>query len=309
MTERYRNWGRWGYEDELGTLNLIGPRNIVRACAEVKKGMAYTLAIPFDANGPQRGGSWRFNPIHTMLRDGADVVSGAFEDLYGTEDRQIRSTDDMVVMPLQCGTQWDSLAHIIHDGKIYNGYNAAEVSSAGARRNGIEKAAAALSSRGVLIDFPRLLGRSLLPGEGVTAADLDLAVKAEGVVIEEGDVVLIRTGAIADVRARGDWGNYAGGPAPGLALDSLSWIHALGVAAIATDTWGAEVLPNEVAEIRQPFHVVAITYMGLMIGEIFDMESLSLACGEDGRYGFFFSALPLPITGAVGSPVNPLALR
>ncbi len=310
LTKRYNNWGRWGPEDELGTLNFITSEHVVRAAREVQTGQAFSLAIPLDAKGPQRGGFGRFNPIHLMMRDGGDAISGAFRDLYGGRDMQIRGTDDMIIMPLQCATQWDSLAHIIHGERLYNGYSAAEVSSFGAKRNSIDRARDKILGRGVLLDIPRAKGRKWLePGEGITSKDLEEATTHANVQVMEGDIVLIRTGQMAMVRDQGTWGDYAGGSAPGLALDSLQWIWNHRIAALAMDTWGAEVRPNETPDIFQPFHIVSIVYMGLLLGEIFDLEMLSTSCAQDGRYTFFFSALPLPITGAVGSPINPLAVK
>jgi kynurenine formamidase len=311
MTERYSNWGRFGPDDELGTINFITEKNILEGVQAVQTGRAFSLAIPLDAEGPQTGGFGRFNPIHLMLRDGGDAITGAtVRDFYGGVDRQIRGTDDMIIMPLQCATQWDSLAHVVHDGHIYNGYSAAEVSSRGARRNGIDKARDRIVSRGVLLDVARAQGKRWLePGEGITSADLAAAADAHGIDVHEGDLVMIRTGQLAMVRDRESWGDYAGGPAPGLALDSLEWIHDHAVGGIATDTWGAEVLPNETENVFQPFHVVAIPYMGLLIGEIWDLEELADACAADGRYDCLLSAFPLTITGAVGSPINPMALR
>ena len=119
--------------------------------------------------------------------------------------------------------------------------------------------------------------------------------------------MLIRTGHLG-VR-RGDWGDYSGGPAPGLGLSTLDWIADNDIAAVATDTWGAEVIPNETPGVFQPFHIVAIPNMGLLIGEMFDLEELASDCAEDGVYEFFFVAPPLPFTGAVGSPVNPVAIK
>jgi kynurenine formamidase len=310
LAERFSNWGRWGPDDELGTLNFITLEHIQHAAREIRAGRAFSLAIPFGASGPQRGGFGRFNPIHLMMRDGGDALSGAFRDFYGGKDKHIRGADDMIIMPLQCGTQWDSLAHIIHKDRLYNGYSAAEVSSAGAKRNGIDKAHDKVVGRGVLLDIPRMKGHTWLePGEGIVPEDLDEAAAREGVRVGEGDIVLVRTGQMAMVRAQGDWGDYAGGPAPGLALESLEWIWSHRIAALATDTWGAEVLPNATPDIFQPFHIVSIVYMGLLLGEIFDLEALSASCADDGQYAFFFSALPLPITGAVGSPINPLVVK
>jgi kynurenine formamidase len=310
LTRRFSNWGRWGEDDELGTLNFITPDHVSRAANEVRTGQVFSLAIPFSSDGPQRGGFGRFNPIHLMLRDGGDVLSGAFRDFYGGVDKHIRGTDDMIIMPLQSATRWDSLAHIFHGEQMYNGYGASEVSSSGAKRNSIARARDKVAGRGVLLDIPRLKNRAWLePGERITSEDLESAAAREGVQVQEGDLVLVRTGQMAMVRERGDWGDYAGGSAPGLALDSLEWIWTNRIAALATDTWGVEVLPNETPDVFQPFHIVSIVYMGLLLGEIFDLEVLADSCEEDGRYSFFFSALPLPISGAVGSPINPMAAK
>ena len=117
---------------------------------------------------------------------------------------------------------------------------------------------------------------------------------------------------MGQVRDRGDWGDYAAGysaKAPGLGLDSVMWIHGKDLAAVATDTWGAEVLPNETPDVSMPLHILLITQMGLTLGEIFDLEALAEDCAEDGVYEFFFAAPPLPFTRAVGSPINPVAVK
>jgi kynurenine formamidase len=108
---------------------------------------------------------------------------------------------------------------------------------------------------------------------------------------------------------RDGWGSFAGGDAPGLSFDTAGWLHRNELAAIATDTWGFEVRPNELAESFQPLHQVVLPNMGLHIGEIFDLEALADDCARDGVYEFFFVAPPLPITGAVGSPINPYAIK
>jgi kynurenine formamidase len=126
---------------------------------------------------------------------------------------------------------------------------------------------------------------------------------------ERGDIVLIRTGQIAQVRSEGSWGSYSGGPAPGLSLTVAEWLATHEVAGYATDTWGTEVIPNETTDVFQPLHCVVIVNMGMLVGEIFDLEALADDCAEDGVYEFMFVAPPLPITGAVGSPINPQAIK
>jgi kynurenine formamidase len=311
LIARYSNWGRWGVDDELGTLNHIEASDVVAAASLVRSGRVFSLSIPVDENGPQSGGFGRFNPIHLMIRDGNAAATGTVvRDFYGGRDRWIRGTDDLLILPLQSGTQWDALGHIVFDGHIYNGYDATDVGSRGAMRNDIAKTRDRIVGRGVLLDIPRLRGVPWLePGDAIHATDLDAALSAQGVTVGRGDIVLIRTGQMAQCRADGAWGAYAGGAAPGLALDTVGWIHDHDLAAIASDTWGVEVLPNETADVFQPLHIVLIVHMGLLIGEIFDLEALAADCAADGRYEFLFTAPPLAITGGVGSPVNPLAVK
>ncbi len=303
--KRLRNWGKWGPDDERGTLNYITPDAILRAAALVKRGAVFSLAIPFNAKGPQTNQPRRFNPIHRMMITGPDCTTGAIPFPGG-----VGFSDDMVIMPLQCATQWDALSHCFEDGVMWNGYSANEVSSRGAKRNGIDKVARGIVARGVLLDVARTKGvRWLEPGYGITAEDLDAAVAAHGVHVREGDVLLVRTGHMTLCADRGDWGTYAGGDAPGLSFHTADWVQQHRIAEVATDTWGMEVRPNEFPNTYQPLHQVFIPNMGLTIGEIFNLDELADDCAADGVHEFFFVAAPLPITGAVGSPINPIAIK
>jgi kynurenine formamidase len=305
---RCRNWGKWGPDDERGTLNYITPQHIVKAAGLVKRGAVFSLAIPFNARGPQIDQPGRFNPIHRMVITGTDCTTGAVKFPGG-----VGFSDDMVIMPLQCGTQWDALSHCFEDGRMYNGYDANEVSSRGAKRNGIDKIAhgpGGIVARGVLLDIPRVKGIEWLePGYAITVDDLDEAITTHRVGVGTGDSLLVRTGHLSLCRARGGWGDYAGGDAPGLSFHTADWVHGHEIAAVATDTWGMEVRPNEIPDSFQPLHQVFIPNMGLTIGEIFFLDELADDCARDGVYEFLFVAPPLPITGAVGSPINPLAIK
>jgi kynurenine formamidase len=311
LAEQCSNWGRWGPDDQLGTLNHIRESDVVAAAGLVRTGRVFSLSIPIDEKGPQTGGFGRFNPIHLMIRDGNAAVTGTVvRDFYGGRDRWIRGTDDLLILPLQSGTQWDSLAHIVFENRIYNGYDATMVGSKGAIVNDITNASDRVVGRGVLLDIARSRGVDWLePGDQIHAEDLEACARSEGVSVGRGDIVLIRTGQMAQCRAAGEWGAYAGGAAPGLALDAAPWIFDRELAAVACDTWGLEVLPNQTADVFQPLHIILIVSMGLLIGEIFDLEALAEDCAGDGVYEFLFTAPPLPITGAVGSPVNPLAVK
>jgi kynurenine formamidase len=307
--EAYRNWGRWGEDDVLGTLNLIDAAKRAEAASLVREGVSISLAQSFDMNGPQKGWRRRTNPVHTMLDTGTDAERGSQGFPHG-----LGGADDVIAMPLQCSTQWDGLGHIFDHGYAWNGRRAGDVvTSDGDLVTGIEHAASAIVSRGVLLDLGRHLrpeGGELEDGYAITAADLRSCIQAQGPTsaVRTGDIVLVRTGQLARVRRDG-WGEYAGGPAPGLSLTTAGWLHDTGIAAIATDTWGFEVRPNEFdVPAFQPLHQVVIPNLGLTIGEMWDLEELAAECARLGRYDFLLSAPPLPITAAVGSPINPIAL-
>ncbi|MGC0239500.1 cyclase family protein [Arthrobacter sp. SD76] len=239
-----------------------------------------------------------------MLQDGGDIALGAQDDLA-----ILRYTDDAVSLPLQSGTQWDALAHIFYRGQMYNGHGLEKVTSTGASVNSIDKIATGVVGRGVLLDMPKHFGVPWLEaGHAISTADLDACAERQSVEIRSGDIVLIRTGQIAQVRAERNWGQHDSGPAPGLGVDAAHWFTRNEIAALATDTWGAEVLPNDTPGVFQPLHLILLVNAGMTIGEIFDLEALSAACAEEERYDFFFTAPPLPISKAVGSPVNPLAI-
>jgi kynurenine formamidase len=247
----------------------------------------------------------RTNPIHTMLRTGTDAYSGVLDK------RGIRAADDMVVMPLQCGTQWDGLGHVFYENYMWNGYDCREVTTAGAQKCGIEKTKHKMVGRGVFLDVARFKGvDSLDDGYGITCQDLDETAKKQGVTMKRGDYVIVRTGQMERCQKLGSWDGYPGGDAPGFAFETLEWIKRTELAALASDTWGCEVRPNESEEgINQPWHWITIPIMGMTMGEIFELKELGEDCAADKTYEFLFVAPAIPITGAVGSPVNPLAIK
>jgi kynurenine formamidase len=307
--QAYRNWNRWGEDDAIGTLNLIDADKRRHAASLVREGLSISLSQSFDMNGPQKGWRRRTNPVHTMLDTGTDAERGNQGFPHG-----LGGADDIIAMPLQCSTQWDGLGHIFDHGFAWNGRRAGDVvTSDGDLVTGMEHTASALVSRGVLLDVGRVLRSDtgeLDDGYAITAADLDACIAAQGAssAVGPGDIVLVRTGQLARARRDG-WGEYAGGPAPGLSLTTAGWLYAHDIAAIATDTWGFEVRPNEFdVPAFQPLHQVVIPNLGLTVGEMWDLEALAEACLSRGRFEFLLTAATLPITGAVGSPVNPLAV-
>ena len=305
---RLSRWGRWGEDDQLGALNLVGAEQVRAAAALVRDGKVISLTLPYDQNGPQPGGL-RSNPQLITTATGTDHLAGVQDEVLSAlgPSGGFGFADDMVVMGTQSGTQWDALSHIFYQGRMWNGYSAAEHSSRGAARNGIQHWRDRLVLRGVLVDLPAHHGiDSLKPGYAITVDDLEQTLSAQGCAVHPGDALLVRTGQLAE--RRGEWGDYAGGPAPGLSLHTAPWLYEREIAAVATDTWGVEVRPNEI-DALQPLHLVALVYMGLAFGEMFDLDALAADCAADRRYEFMLAATPLPITGAVGSPVAAVAVK
>jgi kynurenine formamidase len=163
--------------------------------------------------------------------------------------------------------------------------------------------------RGVLLDLPRTLNLPHLePGFAIEGEQLDAACQAQSVEVRPGDFLVVRTGHMAKAHERGEWDDYAGGDAPGLGLGSVRWIAEREIAAVATDTWDVEVRPVQTPAVPQPVHILLIMMLGLWIGEIFDLETLSERCADTKRYEFLFVGSPLPVAGGIGSPVNPVVI-
>ena len=305
FAERYKNWGRWGAEDEAGTLNFVTPEDVANACRLGRRGRVFSLAIPFDQNGPQRSGARRFNPVHSMLRTGFDWPG------MGTDNPPIwGGTDDMVTMPLQCATQWDSLAHVIFRGKMYNNRPYSLVDGQGAHKNSITAAKDRVIGRGVLLDIPRHRGVPWLePGQSVNGDELEACARRQGVEVRRGDFLLVRTGHIGLCRHKGSFDDFISGPWPGLGLSAVPWLFEKQIASVAADNVAVEADPSEVDGQRLPLHLTCIANMGLLLGEMFDLDPLAQDCDQDGVYEFLFMAPPLPITRAVGSPINPYAVK
>jgi kynurenine formamidase len=304
-SEKLSNWGRWGKDDQIGTLNFVTPEKVAAAAKLVKTGKVFGMGIPLNANGPQSGlfgGRW--NPIHTMLATGTDAKAGV-QDAGG-----ICYADDALNMPVQAATHWDSLGHVFYRDKMYNGHDAKYVDSKGVHRLGIEHTRDKMIGRGVLLDVARFKGVPWLDeGYAISNAELDAVAAKEGVTIGEGDFVIIRTGQMERCLESNKWGGYAGGDAPGVRFENCYWCHQKSIAAICSDTWGVEVRPNETDEVMQPWHWVVIPALGLTMGEIFYVKELAEDCAADGVYEFLFAGPPLVITGGTGSPINPLAIK
>jgi kynurenine formamidase len=299
LAHEVNNWGRWGAQDERGTLNLIDDTKVRDAVALVRDGRRFSLAIPMSEDGPQLGFvPGRTNPIRTTI---------ARHELMGGDEAGVRFNDDAVSMGVQAATHWDTLAHVSYDGRMYNGFTPDVVDETGATRLGAEKLGP-IVGRAVLLDLAKAAGVERLEGgHALTAEDLDRAVELAKVSVGAGDIVLLRTGQMRLLQA-GDRMAYCITTA-GPSLQSVRWFREHDVAAVATDNLSFEVFPGEVDGLFLPVHMIHIVEMGLVQGQNFDLESLAADCASDGRYEFLLVATPEPIVHAAGAPTTPVAIK
>lgn len=314
------NWGRWGADDELGTLNFITAEKVSHAASLVRHGKVFPLGVDFGSSGPQGAFHFRHNPVLVMTVDGGDANTLAQYGPRWTQnptaeqmggyfvDNLFRFNEDMVIMPLQAATQWDALSHVYYEDKLYNGFAAGSVTSMGAYHCSIAKVdVKGITSRGVLLDLVRHRGAEVFLEQGnpITPQELDDVVRAQGVTIERGDIVLIRTGWWARFLQTGNKTE----PFSGLHWRCASWLHDHDVAAVASDNLQVEDLVPDVEGAFLPMHLLCLRDMGLMLGEFWDLTALAEDCAADGVYDFQLVAPPLRFVGAVGSPVNPIAIK
>ncbi|HZR14594.1 MAG TPA: cyclase family protein [Acidimicrobiia bacterium] len=299
LAAEVRNWGRWGADDEIGTINLITDEVVRDAAALVTTGKRFALGLPLDQAGPQIGAiPGRTNPLRTMLMINTPLTG---------DPSNFCTSDDTVTMGIQACTHWDGLGHVSYDGNLYNGVPASVINEFGANRLGIHNITS-LVSRGVLLDVARAKGVDRLKGGyPITGDDLDAAAELGKVDVRPGDIVLVRTGQMQLFHA-GDKMAY-GTPAAGPSLQSVRWFREHDVAAVATDNITFEVFPCERDDALLPVHLLHLVDMGMTQGQNWDLEQLAADCADDGRYAFLLDASPLPFTNAVGSPVQPVAIK
>lgn len=301
MMERLSNWGRWGADDQLGTLNLITPTRRIQAARLVADGVSVSCARPIST---EITADTTFQPLRFM------VDSGEGRDT-ATPERQLerRGAAEFIGMVFHgyTITHVDTPAHYFWQGRLYNGRSCNLITSReGAQVESVELLRDGVVSRGVLLDIARLKGRWLEAGEGVMPGDLDAAEAAAGVRVEPGDILLLRTGYYARRRAEGPRHPIREG-SPAAHVACMPWLHERGVAMLGTDTHN-DVSPLPYPRIGNAVHVVGLVAMGLWLIDNANLEELAEACAARRRWEFMLTVAPLRLAGATGSPVNPIAL-
>ena len=295
-------WGRWGSEDDLGTINLITPAKRLAAARLVRDGVSVTCARPIATD---IAADTTFQPVRFM------VDSGEGRDTASPE-RQIqrRGASEFIGMVFHgfSITHVDAPSHYFWDGQLYNGRSCNLVTSReGATVASIETLRDGVVSRGVLLDVARARGGHGVPGgEGVMPEELEAAEHAAGVRVEPGDILLVRTGYYGRQVADGAVSPMQAG-SPALHVACCPWLRERGVAMVGSDTHN-DVHPPPYPAMGNSFHVVCLVAMGLWLIDNANLEDLARACAERGRWEFLLTIAPLRLKNVTGSPVNPIAL-
>jgi kynurenine formamidase len=301
--ETCSNWGRWGEQDEFGTLNLITPEKRLSAFHLVREGAAVTCARPVTTD---MTADTTFQVMRFMVDSGEGRDPDSVE---GARPRRIGASEFIgMVFHGATITHVDSLAHIFWQGKIYNGRPAHLVTSReGAQVESVDLLHNGVMTRGVLLDIARTKGKDWLElGEPVLPADLEAAEQACGVRVEPGDILLIRTGYVRRRHERGPVNPMQDG-SPGPQAACLPWFHQRGIAMLGSDTHN-DLSPSGYPNLPLPVHVVGIVAMGLWLIDNCNLEDLAQACATRQRWEFLLTIAPLRLCNVTGSPVNPLAI-
>jgi kynurenine formamidase len=333
-------WGDFGPNDERGRLNLLTPEKVLQGIAEVKVGKTFCLSLPLDYPGGAILSPRRFPPVLKPTMRGEKPNMNyplRCDDPTATDI----VCDDQVILTLQYSTQWDSLAHVGQmfdangDGKpedvFYNGYRAGRdiIGPAyydaqgnmtpcdepqGARHLGVQNMAeSCMQGRGVLIDLEAHFGRR---GHLVTYDELAAVMRADNVVVEQGDFVLFRTGfaeMLLEMNKQPDRDTLMKGT---VGLDGRDpklqqWVTDNGAVALISDNFAVEGMPARPCMddmcATLPLHAHCLFKLGCYLGEMFYLTELADWLRANNRNRFLFTGPPLRLPGAVGSPATPVA--
>jgi kynurenine formamidase len=285
LFQQVKNWGRWGADDQLGSVNLITAATRRQAAALVKSGDIVSLA-------------------HTLLTEKADDNSSPFEHTMLRGNNMDRYA---IQYHGYAHSHIDALCHILYKEQTYNGYARADVNTdKGCTKLGIQNLKGGIVTRGVLVDIPRLRNLPYLePGTAIYVEDLEAWEKKSGVTIAAGDALLLRTGRWARRDQLGPWN--VGQSAAGLHASVAPWIKARGVALLGSDA-AEDVTPSLVEGVALPIHTLMITGLGINLLDNQDLEALGDAAARLNRWTFMLTINPMPVAGGTGFPINAIAM-
>jgi len=308
LREAPKNWGKWGPDDEVGSLNYLTPEVIVAAASMVRQGKVFPLQVKManpegDPVWPGRIGAQRYNVI-----DKGHYIAGKAPDFPG----HLEYADDFMACFLQGSTQYDALGHVWYDDQLWNGYDAKTTIGGMGKAGVLPIAERGVVGRGVLLDMARHRGKEVLDvGETFTHEDLEACAQAQGVSIDNRSILLIRTGWIAKfyrVTREEFYGNFV---EPGLTYspELVQWFQDKEIPNLVTDTIANEVTYDPVSGVALPLHCALMRNLGVTLTEIAWLDDLAADCAADGQWDFLYAAAPLKVVNGTGAPVNPIAIK
>jgi kynurenine formamidase len=303
-----KNWGKWGADDEVGSLNYLTSDVVMKALGSVRQGKLFTLQVKManpegDPVWPGRVGAQRYNVV-----DKGHYIAGKGPAFPGGSEY----ADDFMVCFVQGSTQYDALGHVWYDDQLYNGYDAKTTIGGMAKAGILPIAERGVAGRGVLLDMARFRGKDVLDvGETFDHEDLEACAKAQGVKIEKRSILLIRTGWIGKfyrVSKEEFYGNFV---EPGLTYSPplVRWFQEMEIPNLVTDTIANEVTTDPVSGVVLPLHSALMRNLGVTLTEIAWLDDLAADCAQDGQWDFLYTAAPLKIVNGTGAPVNPLVIK
>jgi kynurenine formamidase len=291
------NWGRWGSDDERGTLNLITPEAVLAATSVCKSGKVYSLSLPIQREGVPIF-DYRGAPQRLTLSNSSDVdmYSG-----YGAAPG-LGANEDVLVIASHSITHMDALSHVFVEGQMYNGFPAAGFTANGGAKHLDVTKTGSFAGRGVMLDLPRHQGVDwLAPGQVIDAEQLEACRAAQGVELRAGDILVVRTGWL-DLFASHGAGLDNGGQ-PGLGKDAVSFIDDHQIAVVGADNAAVECIPFDNNDFLA-VHIELLVKRGVTLLEHLFLTELA----ADGCTEFLLAVGGLKVTGAAGSPINPIAI-
>jgi kynurenine formamidase len=298
LFESVKNWGRWGSEDQRGALNLITETEVANAARTVRAGIIVSCALDL----PVIPSVENPTPAQHMM-----IIAGDHLDATGVPGLETALDFVGVACHGMAVTHIDAFCHVFVKGEMYNGRSAREVRSTGATSNSIESTFPGIVGRGLLLDIPRIRGVDWLePGEAISVDELTAAETRQGVKVQPGDILLVRTGRAARRAALGPWDPNSVGLA-GLQPLCASWIHERGVAVLGSDGV-SDPLPGNPGSWPIPLHQCCLVAMGVHLIDNMELDTLAAVCEREGRFEFQLTVAPLRIRAATGSAVNPIAI-
>jgi kynurenine formamidase len=291
------NWGRWGKDDQAGTINLITQVKRKQALALAKEGVTVSMSIDADIAAPGAAAEPtasrpRYTWEHVMRTNGIGRKDGFVVDTYS------------VSFHGSATTHLDALSHLIYDGKIYNGFPGDSINSWGATKDDVMPFKDGIVTRGVLVDIPALKGVPFMgDDEPVYPEDLEAWEKKAGLRIESGDAVFVRTGRWRRIAEKGPLNRQM----PGLYASCVKWLKQRDIALFGSDGV-QDVRPSRVEGVDQPVHLLFLVAVGTPLFDNCGLETLSQAAAKRRRWTFLFMAAPLRVPGGTGSPANPIAI-